>query len=402
MSGPAAQCNSRGTLAANATLTLAVAGDFGVPSTAVTAAVLNVTAVGSKATGYLTVYPAGRSRPTASNLNFVPGQVVPNLVEVGVGTAGDVSLFSAASSDVVVDLEGYVTTTPQSGAGLYNALSTPARVCDTRGGNPSHLNGALTQCNTTVSSGSPDHLVGPSTPLAVTVAGNGGVPSTGVSAVVLNVTVTQPAASAYVTAYPTGQPRPVASNVNYVTSETVANRVIVPVGTNGRVTFFSAAATDLIVDVSGWYTATGGTTGSEFTPEVAPVRICDTRGSNPSHLVTPYTQCNTNVAHGGPGHPLVAGAARTLQASGLGDVPSGASAAVLNVTDVAPTAPSYLTVYPQGSPPTTSDVNPAVGGVEANLAVATLTTPGTFAVIDRGSGTADLVVDVAGWYTNPV
>ena len=123
------------------------------------------------------------------------------------------------------------------------------------------------------------------------------------------------------------------------------------------------------------------------------------RGANPSNLVSPDTQCNTNLLPGGPTNPLVAGSPRTIQASGLGDIPSGATAAALNVTDVAPSAPSYLTVYPQGSPPTTSDVNPPVGNVEANFAVATLATTGSFDVVDGGTGTTNLVVDVGGWYT---
>jgi hypothetical protein len=371
LTGSAAQCSNGTagtTLAANGTVSFGVAGAFGVPSSAVTAAVLNVTAVGAKAAGFLTVYPAGQARPGASNVNYVAGQAVPNLAEVGLGAGGQVTIFSASASDVVVDLEGYVTTTPQSGAGLYNALSTPARICDTRGSNPSHLVSPNTQCNTNTASGSPDHLLGPSTPISITVEGNGGVPSSGVSAVVLNLTVTKPTAAGFVTAYPTGQSKPVASNVNYNASQTVANRVIVPVGTNGQVSLFSSSPTDLVVDVSGWYTSTGGTSGAEFTPELAPVRICDTRGSNPSHLATPNTQCNLNITPGGPANPLVAGTPRTIQASGLAGVPSGASAAVLNVTDVAPTAPGFLTVYPQGSPPTTSDVNPPVGG-------STLTSP---------------------------
>ena len=403
LSGAAAQCSNGTTgetLAANGTVSFSVAGNFGVPSSAITAVVLNVTATGAKAAGYLTVYPAGASRPTASNLNYVPGEAVPNLVEVGLGNSGQVSVFSPSATNVVVDLEGYVMTTPQSGAGLYNALSTPARICDTRGSNPSHLTGGATQCNTNVATGSPDNRVTLATPLSVTVDGNGGVPASGVSAVVLNVTVTRPTAPGYVTAYPAGQLQPIASNVNYAKGETVANRVTVPVSATGQITLYSPVSTDVVVDVSGWYTATGGTTGSEFTPEVAPVRICDTRGSNPSHLVSPSVQCNTNLSSGGPANPLLAGAARTFHATGLADMPSGATAAVLNVTDVAPTAPSYLTVYPQGSPPTTSDVNPPVGGVEANLAVATLTGSGSFDVIDGGSGTTNLVVDVAGWYTS--
>ena len=401
LTGAAAQCsNGEGgeTLAANGTVSFSLAGNFGVPASGVTAVMLNVTAVGAKSAGYLTVFPSGQSTPTASNLNYVPGQAVPNLVEVGIGAGGEVSIFSPSPTGAVVDLEGYVTSNAQSGAGLYNALSTPARICDTRGGNPSGLNGGDTQCNTNLSSGSKDHLVGPTNPLSIKVAGNGGVPSSGVSAVVLNVTVTSPAAGGYVTAYPTGQPRPVASNANFVASQTVANRVTVPVGTDGQVTLYSASASDLVVDVSGWYTAKGGNTGSEFTPEIAPVRICDTRGSNPSDLVAPNTQCNTDVTPGGPADPLVAGNARTLRLTGLAEVPTGASAAALNVTDISPTGASYLTVYPQGNPPTTSDVDPSVGGVQANFTVAGLTAPGAFDVIDQGSGSAQLVVDVSGWY----
>ena len=99
------------------------------------------------------------------------------------------------------------------------------------------------------------------------------------------------------TVYPAGTTRPGASNVNYVAGTAVGNRVTVPVSASGQVTLYATAATDIIVDVSGWFTATGGTTGAEFTPEVDPVRICDTRGSNPSGLVPPNTQCNTNIAH---------------------------------------------------------------------------------------------------------
>ena len=136
LSGSAAQCSNGvtgKTLGSNGTVSFAVSGSFGVPSSTVTAVVLNVTEVGAKEAGYLTAYPAGEARPTASNLNFQPGQTVPNVVEVGVSSGGDVSIFSPAPTDVVVDLEGYVTTAPQGGAGLYNALSTPTRICDTPG-----------------------------------------------------------------------------------------------------------------------------------------------------------------------------------------------------------------------------------------------------------------------------
>jgi hypothetical protein len=159
LTGAAAQCNGSAnvgtTLAAGGTLNVNVAnssdsglGSFGVPADA-TAVVLNVTAVNPGAAGYLTVFPDGATRPLASNINYVSGQVVPNLVEVGIGTGGDVSFYSSAKSDVIVDVEGYTAPTAigGTGAGLYNGLSAPARICDTRAGNPSNLTGANAQCN---------------------------------------------------------------------------------------------------------------------------------------------------------------------------------------------------------------------------------------------------------------
>src|SRR5260370_30682780 len=75
-------------------------------------------------------------RPTASNLNWVAGQTVRNLVEVGVGTGGAVDIFNAlGSADVIFDVAGYVSPegdTPGP-AGFYTPV-VPARVLDTRNG----------------------------------------------------------------------------------------------------------------------------------------------------------------------------------------------------------------------------------------------------------------------------
>src|SRR5262249_54214712 len=77
------------------TLNVQVTGAGGVPTDA-TAAVLNVTVTGATASSFLTVWPTGARQPTASNLNFVAGQTVPNLVEVGLSPNGQVTLFNAA------------------------------------------------------------------------------------------------------------------------------------------------------------------------------------------------------------------------------------------------------------------------------------------------------------------
>jgi Bacterial Ig-like domain (group 3)/IPT/TIG domain len=391
LSGPAAQCNGPGNagspVGADATKTINVTGNFGVPANA-TAVLLNVTAVNPAAPGYITAFPTGAAAPNTSNINFGAGDVVPNLVEVGTGTNGDISLFSSAQSNVVVDVEGYVSPTASSGAGagLYNPLTAPTRVCDTRAGNPSALSGASAQCN---GSGGGERLGAGST-MTLQIAGVGGVPANA-SAAVLNVTVVGPTAAGYLTVFPQGATRPTASNVNYVAGEVTANRVTVPLSSGaspGEISIYSSSSANVVVDVSGYYTAAGGA-GSQFTTEVSPVRVCDTRGGDPSQLTGSDTQCGAKT--------IGANGNLTLQVAGLAGVPAGARAVVVNVTAVSPTMPTYLTVYPGPARTTASDLNPFPGEVRANLTVATVNANGTITVYNS-SGSIDVVVDVLGWY----
>ena len=76
----------------------------------------------------------------------------------------------------------------------------------------------------------------------------------GVGAVVLNPTVTGPTAPSYLVAWPAGEPRPLASNVNYLPGQTVPNLVVVKVGAGGTVSLYNAAgSTEVVADVAGWY-----------------------------------------------------------------------------------------------------------------------------------------------------
>ena len=86
-----------------------LAGRGGVPANA-TAVIANVTATDPTSWGYLTAWPAGAPRPVASNLNFLPGQSVPNLVMLKLGSGGAISIFNElGSTDVIVDVMGYVS-----------------------------------------------------------------------------------------------------------------------------------------------------------------------------------------------------------------------------------------------------------------------------------------------------
>ncbi|MGZ4728603.1 MAG: fibronectin type III domain-containing protein [Acidimicrobiales bacterium] len=87
------------------------------------------------------------------------------------------------------------------------------------------------------------------------VAGHGGVPATGVTAVVMNITVTDTSAPGYLTAYPDLTTRPAqASNLNWAPGVTIANLATVQLGTDGAVKLYvNNSATNVIADVVGWY-----------------------------------------------------------------------------------------------------------------------------------------------------
>jgi hypothetical protein len=234
--------SSSGPIGGGGTITLQVGGRGGVPLSGAEAVVLNVTATNPTAASYLTVWPDGSGQPTASNLNFVPGQTIPNRVVVRLGSAGKVDIYNAAGNvDVVADVGGWFTDGATAVTGSRFVGVTPARILDTRNGT-----GGVTA------------PVGPNASIAVTVAGRGAVPTmtaaTPPSAVVLNVTVTNPTAGSYLTVWPDGVPKPLASDLNYKSRTTVPNLVVVKLGSNGMIDLYNAyGSVDVIIDVVGWY-----------------------------------------------------------------------------------------------------------------------------------------------------
>jgi len=376
LSGAYAQCNgvngSGETLGPGSTLNVKVAGLAGVPTDA-SAVVLNVTVTDTTAPSYLTVYPTGLARPLASNLNWTTGETVPNLVTVALGASGEVSFYNfSGQADVVVDLEGYFGG---SEGDPYHPVS-PVRICDTRPGNPSGLSGAYAQCNGVNGSG---ETLGPGSTLNVKVAGLAGVP-TDASAVVLNVTVTDTTAPSYLTVYPTGEPRPVASNLNWWSGLTAPNRVVVPLGASGEVSFYNfSGQADVVVDLNGWF---GGSSGLVF-QATSPTRVADTRTGSGE----PYT-----------GETLEPSGTLAIEVAGTKGIPADAQAVCANVTVTDTTGNSFLTVYPTGTPrPMASDLNWTPGVTRANMDVAEVGSDYSVDVYNL-SGTVDVIIDVDGWY----
>ena len=229
-----------GLVVADSTTTLQVAGRGGVPNDA-TSVVLNVTTTESAADGYITAFPCGTDRPNASSVNGVANATVANFVIAKLGAGGSVCLYSQSSTHLIADVNGYFTA-----AGSFVSL-VPSRVMDTRASPVGATSDGLF-------AGSDVVPLGTVTPLRVN--GRGGVPQA--TTVVLNVTVTEPVAAGYVTVYPCGPDAgntapPNASNLNYAPQQTVANGVLVKVGTGGDICLYNSQPTHLVVDVTGYF-----------------------------------------------------------------------------------------------------------------------------------------------------
>lgn len=357
---PTRVLNTRTTtkLAAGATHELSLAGFVSRDTTAVS---MNVTVVDPDADGYLTVWPCDQDQPTVSNLNFERKvEAVPNLVTVKLGTLRNVCIFSTATTHVLADLAG----TFESGAGSTATALTPNRILNTRAG-----------------VGAPLGKVAGGSSLTLQVTGTPGIPAAGVSAVTMNVTVTGATSAGYVTVWPCDQTQPDASNLNFAKDQDIPNLVTVKLSESGTVCLFTTATTDLLADVSTWYSpeALAGFVS------LAPKRILDTRNalgvSGRERLAAQSTE------------PLV------LQVAGVEGVPSsGAVSVTMNVTAVDPQSGGYLTVWPcDEARPDASNLNFARGDNTPNQVVVKLSAAGTVCIWSFAE--THVLADVAGYST---
>jgi hypothetical protein len=220
---------------ADTSLRLQVTGAGGIPATA-TAVTMNVTITGPDAGGYLTVYPCDQPVPDASNLNFVTGQDVPNLVTVKLAADGSVCLRPSARTHVVADVGMWFGTGGTDG--FYHV--SPERVLDTRDLRPAGPRPGRPGPNS-----SPELKFG--SPLTDGL--------TDIHAVVMNTTVTGSAAAGYLTVFPCDRPQPDASNLNFLAGQDVPNLVAVKVSAANSVCIASPVHTNVIVDVAGFFSS---------------------------------------------------------------------------------------------------------------------------------------------------
>lgn len=216
-------------LAAGGTLNLVVTGKAGVPTSGAGAVLLDVSASGPSAGGWLTTWAKGATRPATAQVRYETGRASTGLVEAKIGSGGAVSIHSTAQTDVMVDIVGWLPT-----SGDQVAVN-PARILDSQTG-----------------LGITTGRVAAGTAPLVKVAGRAGVPATGVKAVVATVTAVSPTAAGYLTAYPSGTSEPAYASVKYASGQSVVNTVVVPLGADGSIRVMAGSAAYLKIDVLGY------------------------------------------------------------------------------------------------------------------------------------------------------
>ena len=246
----------------------------------------------------------------------------------------------------------YASSVP--GAGANSAPSrftavTPTRLIDTRSGLGTDARPLGSGCTLTVN---------PQVPADAT-------------AVVVNVTSVLPSINGFLTAYPCGAQRPLASIVPSVGDRIVAGTAVVPLSLDGKFCVFSSTTTDLVVDLTGLY-QTGS--GQGFQP-IAPVRRFDSRS----------------------GAILPAGTVVRVQIGATAAAPAAATGAALTVHSTNALGPGFVTIWPCGATrPTTSILNATTGSSVTNHAQVGL--DGYGGVCLFASNSMHLVLDVSGWF----
>ena len=317
----------------------------------VTAVAVNLTSVAPAATGYLTVYPCGVERPTASVVQATAQRTIAGATVVPLGADGTFCVYTSAASHLLVDLFGsYSASVGQ----MFEPVS-PVRVFDSRPAGARLAAGSV---------------------VTIPVSGGGGVP-TGATGAALSVQAIDPTGAGFVTVFPCSPTVPVVSSLNVVAAGNIANHVEVALSATGTVCVFVSAAMHIIVDLSGWYGA-GATT--EF-HALTPVRTLDTRN---------------NIGLAGAFAPMVS---RSLTLAGTNGLPDSATlrAVVGEVTAVGPTSVGYLTVYPcQSVVPQVSMVQTWAGANAASVVIGADDEQGRWCIL--ASTSMHVLVDVSGYF----
>jgi hypothetical protein len=322
----------------------------------------NVTVVPHGPLGYLTVWGTGSAQPLASILNSVDGRIKSNYAIVLGGVNTDyVSVYATNTTDLILDISGYFIEAPATGATMLYTPVTSCRLIDTR-----NSAGALGGPSLTANQQRTFQL-----------ANQCGLPSlSNGGALSVNVTAVPKGSLGFLTVWGTSQAEnalPATSSLNSP-GTVVANAAFLTINpsTNNSISAYASNDTDLIVDVTGYFSQS--TTGMAYYPTGAPQRILDTRTQGGAAVTGEQTVAAT----------------------------TGPAVLVLNATAVPVTPLWVLTLWPDGkSEPSVSTLNSWDSAITSNMAIVNTGSNGSIDAFADGS--TQLIFDLAGSFmTRPV
>jgi hypothetical protein len=168
-----------------------------------------------------------------------------------------------------------------------------------------------------------------------------------------------------------------------------ANAVVVGSGAGGGISFYATDTTDVVVDIDGYFVNPGVASGLVFVP-TPPCNMVDTTKPAPS----PDNGLN------GPSLSAFTARSFDISMSTCAATFSHAQAYSLNITAIPKTTLGYLTMWNSDFPrPKVSTLNAPTGTVTSN-ALLILTASGSISAYP--SDDIDLMIDVNGYFTNPV
>lgn len=338
------------------------------------AIVLNATLVPRGVIDFVTVYPAGESRPAFYTLRSLDGLIVANSSIVRVGVNSGISVYASQAADLIIDVSGYFTDDPLVSTLVYYPLN-PCRVIETRAEyrpvfgpfGPPALNFRETRT-----------FRFPGNPYCVVPAG--------AAAYSVTVTVVPPGPLAFLTAWPAGRPLPNVSSMNSPAGRVLANSIIVPASADGSINLYAFDRTDVIVDINGYFAPDDGINGLYFFP-VRQCRFADT------------TDFTLGAGFNGPIYGDETTRTISVPASArCTDVPFTARAFALNATVIPNGNPMpFLTIWPAGlARPNASVINAFQGqSVSSGFIVPAGTGGGINVFAYRRT---DVVLEVSGYF----
>jgi hypothetical protein len=320
------------------------------------AAVIDLAAVDPVSDGYLTAWSCDEPMPPTSNLNYLAGATRATHAVVTLAADSSMCVYSMVATDVIVDVTGGYTVDPSA---LRFHPQAPTRIYDSRLGDGIWRTGETRAIP---------------------------VPA-GAQAVAVNVTVTEPRATGFITVFPCQAALPVVSNINYVAGQVVANLVQTGVS-DGAICVHSRARTHVVIDLQGTYDTQPD--GLRF-QAVAPTRLVDTRSGVGSVF--------GRVA-------LDAGPLGVLPSNGpvaASLVPDEVEALMVSMIAVAPRGPGWAEIGPCVEPAYTtpyqsSTLNFVAADVVANQAITPTRAASGADICTFSTSPAFHVVDLTGWF----